>query len=238
MTRTSHRRRSGRDRRSNPSARRPRRYSRGRGAGTEGDRFRLFTIMRLHARSQEVERLYSSDPPPIRSAAASRKQGTPWGEQVLDRGEILSPIRPTRSRRLRRPRADLQPRHRRDRTVPIRFQGRSLGTMNICSRPAGSAIRPPRRGGCSRPWRRCCKVLFTAYSRFAGRSLLPCGLGLLSGLLPQQRPRRLFSCCVGRGTTDGFSFLCLVHAPRGRSDRSSSSGFGSINEPLAWRRRS
>jgi hypothetical protein len=51
---------------------------------------RLFTIMRLHAATHEVERLYSSLPHACPVSGRKPKQGTPWGaEQVLDRGEIF-----------------------------------------------------------------------------------------------------------------------------------------------------
>src|ERR1700689_1017306 len=48
--------------------------------------FRLFTIMRLHAESHEVERLYTSNPAAYPVSGRKPKEGTPWGEQVLDRG--------------------------------------------------------------------------------------------------------------------------------------------------------
>jgi hypothetical protein len=51
--------------------------------------FRLFTVMRLHGETQEVERLYSSRPDAYPVSGRKPKQGTPWGEQVLDRGEIF-----------------------------------------------------------------------------------------------------------------------------------------------------
>src|ERR1700693_1354834 len=50
---------------------------------------RLFTVMRLHAASAEVERLYSSRPEAYPVSGRKPKQGTAWGEQVLDRGEIF-----------------------------------------------------------------------------------------------------------------------------------------------------
>ena len=94
---------------------------------------RLFTIMRLHAATQEVERLYSSLPDAYPVSGRKPKQGTPWGEQVLDRGEIFVANSP---QEVERAFAD----HAlifslgigAIMNVPIRFRGRSLGTMNIC----------------------------------------------------------------------------------------------------------
>jgi hypothetical protein len=96
--------------------------------------FRLFTVMRRHAASAEVERLYSSQPDSYPVSGRKPKQGTPWGEQVLDRGEIFIANTPD----------EVQAAFA-DYTlifslgigaimnVPIRFRGRSLGTMNVCS---------------------------------------------------------------------------------------------------------
>ena len=96
--------------------------------------FRLFTIMRLHAGSQEVERLYSSDPVAYPVSGRKPKQGTPWGEQVLDRGEIFIANSPDE---VRGAFADHELIFSLGigaiMNVPIRFQRRSLGTMNICS---------------------------------------------------------------------------------------------------------
>jgi GAF domain-containing protein len=96
--------------------------------------FRLFTIMRLHSESQEVERLYSSDPQAYPVSGRKPKQGTPWGEQVLDRGEIFIANTPAE---VRAAFADYELIFSLGigaiMNVPIRFHGRSLGTMNICS---------------------------------------------------------------------------------------------------------
>lgn len=63
----------------------------------EASGFRLFTLMRLHAPTQEVERLYSSLPDAYPVSGRKPKQGTPWGAQVLDRGEIFIANRRMRS---------------------------------------------------------------------------------------------------------------------------------------------
>jgi len=110
--------------------------------------FRLFTVMRLHAGAQEVERLYSSDPAAYPVSGRTPKQGTPWGEQVLDRGEIFIANSPDA---VRAAFADYELIFSLGigaiMNVPVRFQDRSLGTMNLCS-PAGwftDADRAPGR---------------------------------------------------------------------------------------------
>lgn len=96
--------------------------------------FRLFTIMRLHAESQEVERLYSSLPEAYPVSGRKPKQGTPWGAQVLDRGEVFVANAPDA---VRAAFADYELIFSLGigaiMNVPVRFRGRSLGTMNICS---------------------------------------------------------------------------------------------------------
>jgi hypothetical protein len=95
---------------------------------------RLFTIMRLHAATHEVERLYSSLPDAYPVSGRKPKQGTRWGEQVLDRGEIFVANTPDV---VRATFADYELIFSLGigaiMNVPIRFRGRSLGTMNICA---------------------------------------------------------------------------------------------------------
>ncbi|MEJ1978003.1 MAG: hypothetical protein WDN49_19725 [Acetobacteraceae bacterium] len=50
---------------------------------------RLFTVTRSILDTKEVERVYSSNPGVYPVGGRKQKQDTPWGEQVLDRGEIL-----------------------------------------------------------------------------------------------------------------------------------------------------
>jgi GAF domain-containing protein len=96
--------------------------------------FRLFTVMRLHPAGAEVERLYSSLPEAYPVSGRKPKQNTPWGEQVLDRGEIFIANSPDE---VERAFADFPLIFSLGigaiMNVPIRFRGRSLGTMNICS---------------------------------------------------------------------------------------------------------
>ena len=94
---------------------------------------RLFTVMRLHAASAEVERLYSSRPDAYPVSGRKPKQGTAWGEQVLDRGEIFIARNPDE---VRAAFADYELIFSLGigaiMNVPIRFRGRSLGTLNLC----------------------------------------------------------------------------------------------------------
>jgi GAF domain-containing protein len=95
---------------------------------------RLFTLLRLHTATHEVERLYSSLPDAYPVSGRKPKQGTPWGEQVLDRGEIFIANTPGE---VRAAFADYELIFSLGigaiMNVPIRFRGRSLGTMNICT---------------------------------------------------------------------------------------------------------
>lgn len=50
---------------------------------------RLFTVTRSLLETSEVERVYSSNPAAYPVGGRKQKRNTPWGEQVLDRGEIL-----------------------------------------------------------------------------------------------------------------------------------------------------
>ena len=109
--------------------------------------FRLFTVMRLHHATQEVERLYSSLPDAYPVSGRKPKQGTPWGAQVLDRGEIFIANTPDE---VREAFADYPLIFSLGigaiMNVPIRFRGRSLGTMNICAE-AGHFIDADRAPG-------------------------------------------------------------------------------------------
>src|SRR5579862_8249941 len=96
--------------------------------------FRLFTVMRLHTETQEVERLYSSLPDAYPVSGRKPKQGTPWGARVLDGGEIFIANSPDE---VRAAFTDHELIFSLGigaiMNVPVRFHGRSLGTMNICS---------------------------------------------------------------------------------------------------------
>ena len=95
---------------------------------------RLFTVMLLHRATQEVERLYSSLPAAYPVSGRKPKQGTPWGAQVLDRGEIFVA---NSAAEVEAAFADFALIFSLGigaiMNVPVRFGGRSLGTMNICA---------------------------------------------------------------------------------------------------------
>jgi len=93
----------------------------------------LFTIMRLHVASAEVERVYSSQPEAYPVSGRKPKQGTQWGAQVLDRGEIFLAATPDQVQRVFADHALIFSLGiGAILNVPIRFRGRSLGTMNVC----------------------------------------------------------------------------------------------------------
>jgi hypothetical protein len=50
---------------------------------------RLFTMMRVHEATSEVERIYSSNPGVYPVGGRKQKRGTPWSRVVLDRGEVF-----------------------------------------------------------------------------------------------------------------------------------------------------
>ncbi len=92
----------------------------------------LFTVTRSILATQEVERVYSSNPAAYPVGGRKQKRDTPWGEQVLDRGEILICHDEADIRRVF---AD----HERILglgitamvNVPVLFAGRSAATMNM-----------------------------------------------------------------------------------------------------------
>lgn len=94
---------------------------------------RLFTVMRLHAASAEVERVYSSRPEAYPVGGRKPKQGTEWGAKVLDRGEVFLAATPDEVRHVF---SDYELIFSLGvgaiLNVPIRFRGCSLGTLNLC----------------------------------------------------------------------------------------------------------
>ena len=93
---------------------------------------RLFTVMRYLPETVEVERLYSSNSSKYPPGGRKPKQGTPWGDVVLDRGEVF--IAPDADG-VRAAFSDYallsQMGISAIMNVPIRFGGRVLGTMNL-----------------------------------------------------------------------------------------------------------
>ena len=93
---------------------------------------RLFTVMRYLAETVEVERLYSSNPSAYPPGGRKPKQGTPWGDVVLDRGEVFIAPDADGVRAAFSDHALLfQMGISAIMNVPIRFRGRVLGTMNL-----------------------------------------------------------------------------------------------------------
>jgi len=50
---------------------------------------RLFTLMRVHEATDEVERIYSSNTAAYPVGGRKVKRGTPWSRAVVDRGEVF-----------------------------------------------------------------------------------------------------------------------------------------------------
>jgi hypothetical protein len=93
---------------------------------------RLFTVTRsLHA-TEEVERVYSSNPDLYPVGGRKQKQGTPWGDQVLNRGQVLICHGADDIRRVF---SDHEVILRLGITgminVPVLLAGRSMATMNM-----------------------------------------------------------------------------------------------------------
>jgi hypothetical protein len=93
---------------------------------------RLFTVMRHRIESAEVERIYSSNTAAYPVGGRKQKMGTPWGEKVLDRGEVF--IAANRGE-LREAFADYELIFSLGigsiMNVPVRYDGLTLATMNI-----------------------------------------------------------------------------------------------------------
>src|SRR6201995_2917340 len=95
---------------------------------------RLFTVTRSILDTQEVERVYSSNPSAYPVGGRKQKRDPPWGEQVLDRGEILICHD---AADIRRGFADHELILSLGITamvnVPVLLAGRSMATMNMSS---------------------------------------------------------------------------------------------------------
>jgi GAF domain-containing protein len=93
---------------------------------------RLFTIMRVHEATKEVERVHSSNTAAYPVGGRKQKRGTPWGRVVLDKGEVFVARTPDEVRAafddhvliLGLGVGSIM-------NVPIGYRGRRLGTMNI-----------------------------------------------------------------------------------------------------------
>jgi hypothetical protein len=93
---------------------------------------RLFTIMRVHEASMEVERVHSSNTTAYPVGGRKAKRGTPWSKVVLDRGEVF----------VARTKDEVREAFNdyplifslgvgSIMNIPIGYRGRRLGTMNI-----------------------------------------------------------------------------------------------------------
>jgi len=93
---------------------------------------RLFTLMKAHEASSEVERIYSSNPAAYPVGGRKEKRGTPWSRAVLDRGEIFIARTPEE---VRGAFADYDLIFSLGigaiMNIPLAYRGRRLGTMNI-----------------------------------------------------------------------------------------------------------
>jgi GAF domain-containing protein len=93
---------------------------------------RLFTVTRSILETKEVERVYSSNAIAYPVGGRKQKQDTPWGDQVLDRGQILICHGVDDVRRVF---ADhmliLSLGITGMINVPVLFAGRSVATMNM-----------------------------------------------------------------------------------------------------------
>ena len=92
----------------------------------------LFTIMRVHEATMEVERVYSSNPSAYPVGGRKPKRGTRWGQVVLDRGEVFIARDEEEVRRTFDDHALIFSLGVGSiMNVPIGFCGKRLGTMNI-----------------------------------------------------------------------------------------------------------
>jgi GAF domain-containing protein len=93
---------------------------------------KLLTVLQLIEETVEVERLYSSNLTAYPLGGRKQKQGTPWGERVLDCGEVS----------ISKDREEIRNTFSDHElifslgvggmiNVPIMFAGRCLGTLNI-----------------------------------------------------------------------------------------------------------
>jgi GAF domain-containing protein len=92
----------------------------------------LFTIMRFHEATMEVERVYSSNTRAYPVGGRKPKRGTEWGRAVLDRGEVFIARDADEVRRTFEDHALIFSLGvGAIMNVPIGFRGKRLGTMNV-----------------------------------------------------------------------------------------------------------
>ena len=93
---------------------------------------RLFTVMRVHEATSEVERVYSSNETAYPVGGRKQKRGTPWSRVVLDRGEVFIARTPDE---VREAFSDYPLIFSLGigsiMNIPLGMRGQRLGTMNI-----------------------------------------------------------------------------------------------------------
>ena len=93
---------------------------------------RLFTLMRVHEATDEVERIYSSNTAAYPIGGRKVKRGTPWSRAVLDRGEVFVARNADEVREAFADHALIASLGIGSiMNVPIAWAGRRLGTMNV-----------------------------------------------------------------------------------------------------------
>src|SRR5580658_1727424 len=108
---------------------------------------RLFTVMRYDSSRSEVQRIYTSLPSTYPAGGRKKKKETPWANQVLDEMKVF---RGTSA-------ADIQSAFEDYETIlglglgsvlniPIAFNGRCLGTMNVLHEPGWYQLEDERIG--------------------------------------------------------------------------------------------
>jgi hypothetical protein len=93
---------------------------------------KLFTMMRVHEATAEVERIYSSNTIAYPVGGRKEKRGTPWSAVVLDRGEVFVARNPDEVRGAFADHALIFSLGIGSiMNIPLGYGGRRLGTMNI-----------------------------------------------------------------------------------------------------------
>ena len=93
---------------------------------------RLFTVTRSLHETVEVERVYSSNTAAYPIGGRKQKLNTPWGEQVLDRGEVLLCHGPGSIEHYFADHVLIRSLGVNGMVnIPVLFAGRSIATMNM-----------------------------------------------------------------------------------------------------------
>jgi hypothetical protein len=93
---------------------------------------RLFTVTRSIHATKEVERVYSSNEVAYPVGGRKQKQDTPWGDQVLDRGQVLICHGAAEIEQVFADHALIKSLGVNGMiNVPVLYAGRSIATMNM-----------------------------------------------------------------------------------------------------------